>query len=199
METVDLIAGVAWDPEIRGFLAVLTGVVVLMGSVWLLLATNTGARLGTLIASAGFFGWMVIMGAVWWIYGIGYRGDAPTWEEVEIAEGLDEVDLDLRRDGGNHESRKSRAAAHVDQRARPRVCQAIRLQRFGVVPRHQRLRGDRGRAQRRGRQQLRMALEEGQPALRLGEVGEEHRQIAPLEHLRSLLRTARRLRAEMVR
>ena len=30
------------------------------------------------------------MGAVWWIYGIGYRGDAPTWEEVEIAEGTDE-------------------------------------------------------------------------------------------------------------
>lgn len=89
MEAVELFAGLAWDPEIRGFLAVLTGVVVLMGSVWLLLATNTGTRLGTLIALAGFFGWMTIMAAIWWIYGIGYRGDAPTWNEVEIVEGLD--------------------------------------------------------------------------------------------------------------
>lgn len=90
METIELIAGVAWDPEIRGFLAVLTGVVVLMGSVWLLLATNSGTRLGTLIALAGFFGWMTIMAAIWWVYGIGYRGDAPTWEQVEIVEGSDD-------------------------------------------------------------------------------------------------------------
>ena len=89
MEAIELIAGLAWDPQIRGFLAVLTGVVVLIGSVWLLLATNTGTRLGTLIALAGFFGWMAIMASIWWIYGIGYRGDAPTWQDVEIVEGFD--------------------------------------------------------------------------------------------------------------
>lgn len=94
MQTIDLIAGLAWDPEIRGFLAVLTGIVVLMGSVWLLLATNSGTRLGTLIAGAGFFGWMAIMGSVWWVYGIGYAGDRPTFELVEI------VDADL--EGGEH-------------------------------------------------------------------------------------------------
>jgi hypothetical protein len=86
METIDLIAGLGWDPEIRGFLAVLTGVVVLMGSVWLLLATNAGTRLGTLIAGAGFFGWMAIMASVWWIYGIGYSGDRPTFLELEIVD-----------------------------------------------------------------------------------------------------------------
>lgn len=90
METIDFIAGIAWDPEIRGFLSVLTGVVVLMGSVWLLLATNSGVRLGTLIALAGFFGWMAIMGGIWWIYGIGYRGDTPSWELEEIVEGTDD-------------------------------------------------------------------------------------------------------------
>ena len=97
MQMIDLIAGLAWDPEIRGFLAVLTGVVVLMGSVWLLLATNSGTRLGTLIASAGFFGWMAIMGSVWWIYGIGYAGDRPTFVEVEIVEeDIDETREHLR-------------------------------------------------------------------------------------------------------
>jgi hypothetical protein len=87
MQMIDLIAGLAWDPEIRGFLAVLTGIVVLMGSVWLILSTNSGTRLGTLIAGAGFFGWMAIMGSMWWIYGIGYAGDRPVFEEVEIVEG----------------------------------------------------------------------------------------------------------------
>ncbi len=90
MEMLDLIAGIAWDPEIRGFLAVLTGVVVFMGSIWLIISTNTGPRLGTLIALAAFFGWMAIMGSIWWIYGIGYAGDSPVWEQVEIVEGTSE-------------------------------------------------------------------------------------------------------------
>ena len=84
METLDVIAGLAWDPEIRGFLSVLTGTAVLMGSVWLIVATNTGVRLGTLIALSGFFGWMFIMAVIWWMYGIGYVGDSPTWRLQEI-------------------------------------------------------------------------------------------------------------------
>jgi hypothetical protein len=88
MQMINLIAGLAWDPEIRGFMAVLTGVVVLMGSVWLVLSTNAGTRLGTLIAGAAFFGWMAIMASVWWIYGIGYAGDRPVFEGLEIVEGL---------------------------------------------------------------------------------------------------------------
>ena len=79
-----MIAGLAWDPEIRGFMAVFAGVVVLIGSVWMLLALNTGTRLGTLVAAAGFFGWITIMATVWWIYGIGWAGDTPTWQLQEI-------------------------------------------------------------------------------------------------------------------
>ena len=98
MEALDVIAGLAWDPEIRGFLAVFAGVIVLMGSVWLLLALNTGTRLGTLVAAAGFFGWMVIMAAVWWIYGIGWAGTAPTWQLREINVGdLDAAALEQAR------------------------------------------------------------------------------------------------------
>ena len=29
------------------------------------------------------------MGSIWWLYGIGWAGDAPIWEEVEIVEGTD--------------------------------------------------------------------------------------------------------------
>ena len=104
MDMVNVIAGLAWDPEIRGFMAVLTGVVVLMGSVWLVISTNTGVRLGTLIAGAGFFGWMTIMATTWWIYGIGYAGDRPVFEQLEIVEGdvggraLDFAELDKAKE-----------------------------------------------------------------------------------------------------
>jgi len=79
-ETVHMLAGLGWDPEIRGLLTVVLGLAVLGGSVWLLLVTNTGTRLGSLIALAGFFGWMFVMGIFWWIYGIGWVGAAPSWE-----------------------------------------------------------------------------------------------------------------------
>lgn len=79
----NVLAGIAYDPTIRGILAVGVGVVVLMGSVYLLLGTNTGNRLGFLLAATGFFGWMAIMGLIWWIYGIGMLGAAPSWHVVE--------------------------------------------------------------------------------------------------------------------
>jgi hypothetical protein len=59
---------------------VLIAFVALCGSTYLLLATNTGARLGFLIAFAGLFGWMFIMGTIWWVYGIGLKGPEPTWK-----------------------------------------------------------------------------------------------------------------------
>lgn len=78
------LAAMAWEPTIRGALAVLIGFVVLCGSVYLLLATNSGARTGMLLAIAGFFGWMSIMGIIWWVYGIGWVGQAPSWHAIEI-------------------------------------------------------------------------------------------------------------------
>ena len=71
---------VGWEPEIRGALTVIIGVVALMGSVYLLLGTNLGARLGFLVALAGLFGWMATMGAIWWTYGIGLKGREPSWK-----------------------------------------------------------------------------------------------------------------------
>lgn len=90
------LAGIAWDPQIRGFLATAVGVVILMGSVHLLLATNLGNRLGFLMASAAFFGWLTIMGGVWWVYGtIGMLGEAPHWEVVEtVYPGTDAAGVD---------------------------------------------------------------------------------------------------------
>lgn len=71
---------ISWEPEIRGITVVLIGVVVLMGSTYLILGTNVGARLGLLLSLAGLAGWMALMGAVWWTYGIGLQGTQPSWK-----------------------------------------------------------------------------------------------------------------------
>ena len=55
---------------------------VLCGSVYLILGTNLGARLGFLVALTGLFGWMFLMGIIWGIYGIGLKGPEPSWEAV---------------------------------------------------------------------------------------------------------------------
>ena len=85
--TSQLLAALAWDPQIRGALIVVTAFVILPGSVYLLLATNTGAKLGFLLAAAGFFGWMAVMGWIWVVYGIGLKGDPPTWHVHEVVSG----------------------------------------------------------------------------------------------------------------
>ncbi len=82
-----LFDGIAFDPFFRGLLSVLVGVVVLFGGVYLLLATNSGSRVGGLIAGAGLFGWMFLMGISWMLYGIGWKGEPESWELVEIHSG----------------------------------------------------------------------------------------------------------------
>ena len=86
MQTVNLFAGIAFDPGIRGILVVMVGVAVLMGSVYLILSTNLGNRLGLLVALAGLFGWLTILTLVWWISppAIGPRGNNASWKPVEI-------------------------------------------------------------------------------------------------------------------
>jgi len=86
LATVNLFAGLAFNPGIRGILVVAVGVAVLMGSVYILLATNTGSRLGMLIALTGLFGWLTVLTLFWWISppAIGPRGNNASWTPVEV-------------------------------------------------------------------------------------------------------------------
>lgn len=81
------IDGLNFSIFMRGLLVVAVGVAVLMGSIFLILATNSGFRTGLFLALTGLFGWMFIMGAIWWIYGIGYQGRLPTWHVIEMNRG----------------------------------------------------------------------------------------------------------------
>ncbi len=74
-----------WQPELRGILIVIISVTVLCGSLFMILSTNLGVRLGFLVALAGLFAWMFLMGAIWWSYGKGLLGKDPSWKPVPAA------------------------------------------------------------------------------------------------------------------
>jgi uncharacterized membrane protein len=92
-----------WNIEIRAILVVGLAVVVLPGSIYMILATNLGSRLGFLIAMAGVFGWMTIMAIIWTVYGIGYVGDSPTWKVREVVTSEKVDDLSASRYSAAHD------------------------------------------------------------------------------------------------
>ena len=90
--TAAAVLAFGWAPEIRGILFVTIGVVALCGSVYLLLGTNLGFRLGFLVAMAGLFGWLLILGMVWLTYAststtLGLQGRSPSWDAEEVVVG----------------------------------------------------------------------------------------------------------------
>lgn len=86
LASLHIIAGLSWDPAIKGILTVVVGVAILMGSVYMIVASNTGARLGMLLSLGSLFGFLSILTLYWWISppGIGPRGTDPSWKPVEI-------------------------------------------------------------------------------------------------------------------
>lgn len=94
--TENLLFALSWNPQVRGGLYVLIAVVILCGSGVLILGTNLGGRLGFQAGAAGLFGFFVIIGATWWVYGIGPQGEAPTWvPRFEVSGDLSQVDSEI--------------------------------------------------------------------------------------------------------
>lgn len=87
------VLAIGWEPELRGILTVVIGVVVFMGSIYLVLGTNMGARLGFMVTFAGLAGWMALMGGIWWMYGIGLKGEDASWTQVDGRTVIQEADL----------------------------------------------------------------------------------------------------------
>ena len=86
-----------WYPTILGVLVVVAGVVLFCGSVYLLLGTNLGARLGFLVAFTGLAGFMVILSALWWTTASPQntlKGRLPAWEVQQVVTGLDRANVD---------------------------------------------------------------------------------------------------------
>ena len=122
----NLLFALSWNPQVRGGLYVLLSVVILCGSGALILGTNLGGRLGFQAAAAGLMGFLVIIGATWWVYGIGPQGEAPTWvPRFQIQGDLGQTDSEIlasfprgvegaraRRPGGGRRPSRLRRRAH---------------------------------------------------------------------------------------
>jgi len=75
-----------WYPTILGILVVVFAVALFCGSVYLILATNMGARLGFLVAFTCLMGFMVILTSLWITTASPLntlKGRIPGWEAVE--------------------------------------------------------------------------------------------------------------------
>jgi len=82
-----------WDPTLLGILVFLSAVGLFCGSVYLLLATNLGARLGFLVAGACLTGFMVLLSSLWMITATPLnspKGRLAEWDVVEIVPTLDD-------------------------------------------------------------------------------------------------------------
>lgn len=81
-----------WYPTILGVLVVLAAVSLFCGTVYLLLATNLGARLGFLVAGAGLSGLIMLMSMLWMTTSFPLttlKGRIPHWVALESIEGGD--------------------------------------------------------------------------------------------------------------
>lgn len=77
-----------WNPTILGVLVTISAIGLFCGSVYLLLGTNLGGRLGFLISFASLTGFMVLLSLLWWTSGNSGidppHGKSPTWKVAEI-------------------------------------------------------------------------------------------------------------------
>jgi hypothetical protein len=92
-----------WYPTIIGVLVVIAAVALFMGTIYLLLATNVGARLGFLISVAALSGFMVLLSLLWMSTASPLntlRGRVPSWKAVEVIKGgdLSKSKIDVIRD-----------------------------------------------------------------------------------------------------
>src|SRR3954452_6872711 len=66
MTHLGVLALISWDPFIRGIVILALFVILLPGSVYLVISTNTGARVGFLLGAAGVAG-MIALLAIFWV------------------------------------------------------------------------------------------------------------------------------------
>jgi hypothetical protein len=89
-----------WNPTILGVLVVLSAIGLFCGSVYLLLATNLGARLGFLVSAATLSGFLVLLSILWMTTQTPLnspKGREAEWKAREVVDSLDESGIEAVR------------------------------------------------------------------------------------------------------
>src|SRR5215469_2557831 len=77
-----------WDPFIRGILILIIFIVLLPGTVYLVLSTDVGARLGFLLMSAGMTGMLCLLSLLWMpLASTADIGRPNSWKPLEVITG----------------------------------------------------------------------------------------------------------------
>jgi hypothetical protein len=90
-----------WYPTILGVLVVIAAVGLFCGSIYLLLATNFGARLGFLIAFTGLAGFVMLLSLLWWTSATPLnvpKGRVAQWRVVEEVTSLSKSKIPQARE-----------------------------------------------------------------------------------------------------
>jgi len=93
----ELINKSIWYPTILGVLVVVFAILLFGGSLYLLLSTNLGARLGFLVAFTAFTGFMVVLTSLWVVTASPLntlKGRIPSWKAVEVTKTLAKAKTD---------------------------------------------------------------------------------------------------------
>ena len=87
--------------QVRGYLVVIAAVTLFCGSIYMLLATNVGKRLGFLISFATLTGFLCMLGLVWFTNLTplnALHGPGPHWNVHDVVENLADTDVEQARD-----------------------------------------------------------------------------------------------------
>jgi hypothetical protein len=83
-----LLATITWDPFVRGIVILAIAIVLLPGSVYLVLSTDVGARLGFLLIAAAISGMLFIFAILWpALSSTADIGRANAWKPVAVITG----------------------------------------------------------------------------------------------------------------
>ena len=86
-----------WYPTILGVLVVVAGIGLFCGSIYVLLGTNLGARLGFLVAFTGLMGFMVILSLLWCTTASPLntiKGRIPQWKVQQVVKSPEQSTID---------------------------------------------------------------------------------------------------------
>jgi hypothetical protein len=90
-----------WNPTILGVLVVVSAIALFCGSIYLVLGTNLGARLGFLVAFTGLMGFLVLLSLLWITTGSPLntiKGRVPAWKVREVVADLGGAETSQARD-----------------------------------------------------------------------------------------------------
>jgi len=103
-----------WYPTILGVLVVIAAVVLFIGSIYLLLGTNLGARLGFLVTFTCFMGFMLILSILWLTTASPLespKGRVASWSVVENVPDITKAKTEAVRDIAKKQNRASQTDA----------------------------------------------------------------------------------------